>query len=233
MSPPAGTLQATTPSSSTLALPRTPPSFDTASGRHGTSDPNAPPAHDASLRPPRIVAHPQIAYEPASKPAFQKVSILVEIDSVERFNIEIVRKDGILTVEDILTWAQKVLRERLEPRVMGGCYKEKCSLRWSKCEGRRRGTQQVEDALEEGEVQSIVAEFEKKQIEDVVHMSIETPIAWAMDRSKDSCCESDGKSQEPASDLERVGQVDPVGRSKSKTSIRYHNGWRVSELLRA
>lgn len=76
--------------------------------------------------PSRVVAHPQISYEPASKPAFQKVSILVEIDGVERFNIEIVRKDGILTVEDILTWAQKVLRGRLEPRVMGGCYKEKC-----------------------------------------------------------------------------------------------------------
>lgn len=72
------------------------------------------------------MAHPQVAYEPASKPAFQRVSILVEIDRIERFNIEIVRKDGILTVEDILTWAQRVLRERLEPRVMGGCYREEC-----------------------------------------------------------------------------------------------------------
>ncbi|KAK0203300.1 hypothetical protein DFS33DRAFT_1274503 [Desarmillaria ectypa] len=75
----------------------------------------------------RIVPHPHAASEPASNPPLGRVFILVEIDRVERFNVEVYAGGrGVVTVHDVLARVQTVLRERLEPGVAGGCYKERC-----------------------------------------------------------------------------------------------------------
>ncbi|KAG7441820.1 uncharacterized protein BT62DRAFT_923045 [Guyanagaster necrorhizus] len=93
-----------------------------------------PPLACSYLVPPidffsssRIVPHPHVASDPASNPPLGRVYILVEIDKVERFNVEVhAASGGIVTVHDVIARMQSVLRERLKPEVVGGCYKEGC-----------------------------------------------------------------------------------------------------------
>ncbi|KAK0444628.1 uncharacterized protein EV420DRAFT_994838 [Desarmillaria tabescens] len=96
----------------------------------------------------RIAPHPLIASEPASNPPLGRVFILVEIDRVERFNVEVYAGGvGFVTVNDVLARMQTVLRERLEPGVAGGCYKERCGCGCQALVDRRSGFTTMFDGL--------------------------------------------------------------------------------------
>lgn len=74
--------------------------------------------------------------------------ILVEIDRVERFNVEVYAgSGGFVTVNDVLARLQNVLRERLEPGVTGGCYKERCGCGCEALVDRRSGFTTMFDGL--------------------------------------------------------------------------------------
>ncbi|PBK90920.1 hypothetical protein ARMGADRAFT_1082168 [Armillaria gallica] len=96
----------------------------------------------------RIAPHPLIASESASNPPLGRVFILVEIDRVERFNVEVYAgSGGFVTVNDVLARLQNVLRERLEPGVTGGCYKERCGCGCEALVDRRSGFTTMFDGL--------------------------------------------------------------------------------------
>ncbi|KAK0477854.1 hypothetical protein IW261DRAFT_1565650 [Armillaria novae-zelandiae] len=77
--------------------------------------------------PQRVHAHASVASEPASQPPLPRLFILVDTGS-DRFNIEVVAQQGLgfITVDNVLVWAQIVLRERLDPQALGGSFIEKC-----------------------------------------------------------------------------------------------------------
>ncbi|KAK0484148.1 hypothetical protein EDD18DRAFT_1112200 [Armillaria luteobubalina] len=96
----------------------------------------------------RIAPHPAIASEPACNPPLGRVFILVEIDRAERFNVEVYAgPGGSVTVNDVLARLQNVLRERLEPGVTGGCYKERCGCGCGAIVDRRSGFTTMFDGL--------------------------------------------------------------------------------------
>ncbi|KAK0237436.1 hypothetical protein EDD85DRAFT_789599 [Armillaria nabsnona] len=96
----------------------------------------------------RIAPHPLIASESASNPPLGRVFILIEIDRVERFNVEVYAgSGGFVTVNDVLARLQNVLRERLEPGVTGGCYKERCGCGCEALVDRRSGFTTMFDGL--------------------------------------------------------------------------------------
>ncbi|PBK84853.1 hypothetical protein ARMGADRAFT_1067168 [Armillaria gallica] len=77
--------------------------------------------------PQCVRAHASVASEPASQPPLPCLFILVDTGS-HRFNIEVVEHQGLgfVTVDNVLTRVQMVLRERLDPQALGGSFVEKC-----------------------------------------------------------------------------------------------------------
>ncbi|KAK0448456.1 uncharacterized protein EV420DRAFT_843978 [Desarmillaria tabescens] len=77
--------------------------------------------------PQRVRAHASVASEPASQPPLPRLFILVDTGS-DRFNIEVMQHQalGFVTVDNVLTRVQTVLRERLDPQTLGGSFVAKC-----------------------------------------------------------------------------------------------------------